>query len=88
MFKRRRETRETSPVFLRDAQTQMQQYVLRIFRPGRREAVRLDTTTFVQSHGLQTRGQSQQEVRLQGRTREHEDLPLRSRQSREHESMG
>jgi len=50
---------------------------LLIFRPGGGETARFDITTFVQSYRLQTRGQSQQEVRLQGRTRKHEDLPLR-----------
>lgn len=50
---------------------------LLISRSGRGETTRFNIATFVQSYRLQTRGQSQQEVRLQGRTREHEDLPLR-----------
>lgn len=63
-------------------------YNLLIFRSGRGETARFYITTFVQSYRLQTRGQSQQEVRLQGRTRKHEDLPLRGWQSREHEPVG
>lgn len=59
------------------SQLLLQRSNLLIFRPGGGETARFDITTFVQSYRLQTRGQSQQEVRLQGRTREHEDLPLR-----------
>lgn len=70
------------------SQLLLQRSNLLIFRPGGGETAGFDITTFVQNYRLQTWGQSQQEVRLQGRTREHEDLPLRGRQPGEHEPMG
>ena len=52
------------------------------------KASRLDPASVVSGDGLQARGQDQQEVCLQGRARQHEDVPLCSRHQGEHEPMG